>query len=281
MLTNEQKQKATDWFASLQAQLCAALEALEPNGACFEKTAWHRGDTGTDQGGGTMAMLRGDTFEKAGVHVSTVYGEFSPEFRSQIDGAKEDPRFWAAGISVIAHPRNPHAPTAHMNTRMVMTTKHWFGGGGDLTPLLPDARRHDHEDTLAFHAAYRQACDAHHADYYSRFKDACDTYFYLPHRDEPRGTGGIFYDHFNSGNWDADFAFTQDVGKAFLSVYPSIIQKRMNTPYGESERQAQMIQRGRYVEFNLLYDRGTMFGLKTGGNVESILSSMPPMVSWP
>ncbi len=281
MLTDDQKQKATAWFSELQTQLCAALELLEPHGATFEKTPWQRGTDEDDQGGGTMALLRGDTIEKAGVHVSTVYGSFSPEFRQQIEGASEDPRFWAAGISVIVHPRNPHAPTAHMNTRMVMTTKHWFGGGGDLTPLLASARRPDHEDTLAFHAAYKKACDQFDASYYPTFKEACDAYFHLPYRNETRGTGGIFYDHFNSGNWDTDFAFTQQVGRAFLDSYPPIIAKRMNTPYGDDERQAQMVQRGRYVEFNLLYDRGTMFGLKTGGNVESILSSMPPMVSWP
>ena len=277
----DQKQSAVAWFRELRDRLCAAMETLEPDAARFDRTIWKRGDGAEDLGGGEMSMLHGTVFEKAGVHISTVYGEFSEQFRSQIEGAADDPRFWASGISVIAHPRNPHAPTAHMNTRMVVTTKGWFGGGGDLTPMLKTQRHADHPDTQDFHKAYKSACDAHDAAYYPDFKQKCDEYFFLPHRNESRGTGGIFYDHLNTGDWDKDFAFTQDVGRAFLDVYPDIIARRKDTPYSDEEREAQLVQRGRYVEFNLLYDRGTTFGLKTGGNVDSILSSMPPAVRWP
>ena len=277
----DQKQRAAAWFRKLRDRLCAAMETLESDGARFERTIWKRGDGAEDLGGGEMSMLHGKVFEKAGVHISTVYGEFSEQFRSQIEGATDDPQFWASGISVIAHPRNPHAPTAHMNTRMVVTTKGWFGGGGDLTPMLKTQRHADHPDTQDFHKAYKSACDAHDAAYYIDFKQKCDEYFFLPHRNENRGTGGIFYDHLNTGDWDKDFAFTQDVGRAFLDVYPDIIARRKDTPYSDEEREAQLVQRGRYVEFNLLYDRGTTFGLKTGGNVDSILSSMPPAVRWP
>ncbi len=277
----QKKKQASDWFAQVQTTLCERIEALETHGARFERKAWKRGDGTLDQGGGTMAMLNGETIEKAGIHFSEVYGEFSPEFRKQVDGAEKDPRFWAAGVSVIVHPQNPHAPTAHMNTRMVVTTKNWFGGGGDLTPMLDAARRQDHEDTIDFHKSYQSACDRHDPSYYATFKDECDRYFYLPHRNETRGTGGIFYDHLNSGDWEADFAFTQDVGRAFIDIYPEIIKRRYQSEYGQTEREEQLKRRGRYVEFNLLYDRGTMFGLKTGGNIESILSSMPPLVMWP
>ena len=277
----DQKQRATSWFRELRDNLCAAMESLEPDGTQFERTIWQRGDGSQDLGGGEMSMLHGTVFEKAGVHISTVYGEFSEQFRGQIEGASEDPRFWASGISVIAHPRNPHAPTAHMNTRMVVTTKGWFGGGGDLTPMLQAQRHGEHPDTQDFHHAYKAACDAHDAAYYADFKEKCDAYFFLPHRNETRGTGGIFYDHLNTGDWDKDFAFTQDVGRAFLNVYPDIISRRKDTAYDDADREAQLVQRGRYVEFNLLYDRGTTFGLKTGGNVDSILSSMPPEVRWP
>lgn len=278
------KAEAEAWFAELRDSLCARLEALEQSAVPhtfnekfspghFERTPWQR-DGG---GGGTMAVLReGRVFEKAGVNVSSVFGEFSEEFRGRIPGADEDPRFWASGVSVVVHPRSPLVPIAHMNTRMIVTTRGWFGGGGDLTPVFPEDA-----ETARFHAAYRDACQKHGADYYQRYKAWCDEYFYLPHRGEARGVGGIFYDNHWSGEWDRDFAFTRDIGKAFASVYPDIAADKMNLPWTPEQRQAQRIKRGRYVEFNLLYDRGTIFGLKTGGNVEAILMSLPPDVAWP
>ena len=286
---DQKKQAARTWFESLQSQLIAAFEKIEDNAGdlyggleqgSFERTAWKRGDDTEDQGGGTMAMLRGRVFEKAGIHSSCVYGEFSEEFRKQIPGAEEDPRFWASGVSLIAHPRNPHTPAAHMNTRMIVTTKCWFGGGGDLNPMMDHYRDEKHEDTLAFHEAMKSACDVHDATYFPKFKKWCDDYFFLPHRNEARGVGGIFYDRHDSGNWDVDFAFTQDVGKAFLQAYPAIVRKRMNTRWSDKDKEEQLFRRGRYAEYNLLYDRGTTFGLKTGGNVDSILSSLPPLASW-
>lgn len=287
----ERKTKAKVWFESLRDDICAAFERLEdaagplysdmPAGR-FELTPWKRGaDQDEEQGGGVMGMLHGRVFEKAGVHISTVHGEFSEEFRRHIPGAEEDPRFWASGISLIAHTRNPHAPSAHMNTRMLVTTNWWFGGGGDLNPMHPAYRDENHEDAREFHAAMEAACDRHDPDYFTKFKKWCDDYFFLPHRNEPRGVGGIFYDRHNTGDWDKDFAFTQDVGRAFRDSYPALVGKRMDQSWSDDDREKQLVQRGRYAEFNLLYDRGTTFGLKTGGNVESILSSLPPEAKWP
>ncbi len=297
----EQKQRAREWFETVQAKLLAAMEGLErecvgpfaPEAQSepgrFEITPWSRTDhTGAPGGGGRMAILRGRVFEKMGAHTSTVFGTFAPEFAKQIPGADVDPRFWASGISVIAHPWNPNAPTIHMNTRFVVTSKAWFGGGADLTPVLADRRNQEDPDARAFHAEMRGVCDRHAAVApYGKFKDWCDEYFFLKHRNEPRGIGGIFYDYLNSagdvGNsaWEADFAFTQDVSETFIRSYVDIMRGNMSKPWTQEQREAQQIQRGRYVEFNLLYDRGTIFGLKTGGNVDSILSSMPPTVRWP
>lgn len=285
------KTAARAWFEDLASRIIAAFETLEAGAdpalykgdtGAFVRTPWRRtlSADGQDQGGGVMGMMRGRLFEKVGVHVSTVHGAFSPDFAKQVKGAAADPRFWATGISLIAHMKNPHVPAVHMNTRMIVTTESWFGGGADLNPTLDAQRRADHDDARDFHARMKAACDGFDPDWYAKYKKWADEYFFLPHRGEHRGVGGIFYDHHDSGDWQRDFDFTQSVGLAFLGIYPEIVRRHWNTRWSDAERQEQAKWRGRYVEFNLLYDRGTTFGLKTGGNVESILSSMPPIAEW-
>jgi coproporphyrinogen III oxidase len=280
-IIEDRKTQATAWFAGLRDRICAAFEAIEDayaaarpeSGAAgrFARKSWER----EGGGGGVISLMKGQVFEKVGVNISTVFGEFSPEFRGQIPGAAEDARFWASGISLVAHLRSPLVPAVHLNTRHIVTTKAWFGGGADLTPMVPDDT-----DTADFHAALKAACDAHDPSYYPRFKAWCDEYFFLKHRDEKRGVGGIFFDYLES-DWVRDFAFTHAIGEAFLAVYPAIVRRHMLKPWTEEQRRHQLVRRGRYVEFNLLYDRGTLFGLKTGGNVEAILMSLPPEVAWP
>jgi len=289
--TDAQKQRAGDWFEALRTRICAEFERLEdelaegphrdlPPGR-FERKPWTRTAVNDDPdsgpgGGGIMAVMRGRVFEKVGVNVSTVHGRFSEKFASEIPGAAENPTFWASGVSLVAHMRSPKVPAVHMNTRHIVTGKSWFGGGADLTPMVPVE-----QDTADFHAAMQACCDRFDPDYYPKFKQWADDYFFLPHRGEPRGVGGIFYDYVNTGDWETDFAFTQAVGEAFLGVYPQLVRRHMHEPWTEAEREHQLLRRGRYVEFNLIHDRGTAFGLKTGGNTEAILMSMPPEAKWP
>ena len=283
---DQRKTDATTWFKTLRNDICAEFEAIEremDSDTSFERKPWDRdGDNEPNhsgsvlQGGGEMSIMRGKVFEKVGVNISTVHGTFAPEFASKIPGAEDnDGSFWAAGISLVAHMASPLVPAVHMNTRMIVTSKGWFGGGADLTPMIPND-----EDTKDFHNTLKSCCDKHDESYYPKFKEWCDDYFYLPHRDEPRGVGGIFYDYLDQ-DWQADYAFTQDVGRAFLNIYPKLVRKHMHKEWTPEQREAQLIKRGRYVEYNLLYDRGTQFGLKTGGNTEAILMSMPPEVKWP
>jgi coproporphyrinogen III oxidase len=276
-----QKHQAKSWFQTLQAKICSLFEAIEEEYAAqhpslkpgkFETRSWQR----PEGGGGVMKLMKGNVFEKVGVNFSEVFGEFSPQFRKEIPGAADNPAFWACGISLVSHMCSPLVPAVHMNTRHIVTTQGWFGGGADLTPFYPFE-----EDTTSFHGALKEACDRHNPTYYPQYKKWCDEYFFLPHRNEPRGIGGIFYDNLNTGHWQNDFQFTQDVGTAFATVYPEIVKKRMFLNWTEEQRQVQLQRRGRYVEFNLLYDRGTQFGLKTGGNVDAILMSLPPQVEWP
>jgi coproporphyrinogen III oxidase len=275
---DDQQQAARDWFETLRTRICEAFEAIERetgSDAAFEFTPWDRQDAGGEAGGGGVrGLMKGKVFEKVGVNVSTVGGAFSPEFASQVHGAEDDPSFFATGISLVAHMANPHVPAVHMNTRFLTTTKRWFGGGADLNPAIPYA-----EDSEAFHARFRAACAAHDPTFYPKFSKWAEEYFWLPHRKVARGVGGIFYDHLD-GHFDAHFAFTRDVGEAFLDIFPKIVRKRMGLEWTSEEKERQLEWRGRYVEFNLVYDRGTLFGLKTGGNIDAILMSLPPLARW-
>lgn len=275
----EQLEQTTNWFRELRNQIkhsyeeieaeYAKLHNLEP--AKFEQKDWQR----EGGGGGEISIMKGNVFEKVGVNISTVHGDFSDKFASQIPGTEDSKEFFATGISLVAHPYSPLVPAAHFNTRFISTQQIWFGGGGDLTPTIID----DNE-TSEFHSAFKQACDKHHKDYYKIFKEKCDDYFFLPHRNEARGVGGIFYDYLKN-DFESDFAFTQDVGKAFRDVYPKLVSKKMNLNFTDQQKDQQLIKRGRYAEFNLIHDRGTKFGLMTGGNIEAILMSLPPVVKWP
>ena len=275
---DDQQQAARDWFEALRTRICGEFEAIEREAggdAAFTFTPWDRTDPdGSPGGGGVRGQMNGQVFEKVGVNVSTVGGTFSPDFAASVAGAEDDPRFFATGLSLVAHTANPHVPAVHMNTRFITTTKRWFGGGADLNPAIPYA-----EDTDAFHARLRAACAAHDPTFYPRFSKWAEEYFWLPHRNVSRGAGGIFYDHLE-GHFDAHFAFTREVGEAFLDIFPGIVRRRMGQAFTDEDRQRLLEFRGRYVEFNLLYDRGTLFGLKTGGNIDAILMSLPPVATW-
>jgi len=274
LLLEEKKDIAEKWFSSLRDNICLKFEKIEnsfPNNNSFEVSKWKR----KGGGGGKMSVLKGEVFEKVGVNISTVHGVFSESFRSSIPGAEEDGKFWASGISLVAHPKNPFVPAAHMNTRLISTSKTWFGGGGDISPMKPSPKM-----SKIFHANFKKTCDNHDKNYYKKFKAWADEYFFIKHRNENRGDGGIFFDYINTGNWDKDFDFVKDVGETFLNSYSQIVKSTMNTSWGDKDREEQLIKRGRYAEFNLIYDRGTLFGLKTGGNIDAILMSLPPEVKW-
>jgi coproporphyrinogen III oxidase len=280
-----QQTAAQTWFRSVRDRICSALETLEdeaggdaPAGR-FERTAWDRPDPSGDHGGGgVMSVMKGRVFEKAGVNISTVHGQFSPEFAKQINGAAEDPRFFATGISLVIHPANPLVPAIHMNTRFLVTTKRWFGGGVDLNPAIPDDA-----ETATFHNAVKALCDAHDPSHYPAHSKWAEEYFWVPHRNRHRGVGGIFYDHLDSvdpADWERNFAYTRGVGDLFVGLYPQLVRAKMHQPFTAEQRLAQLRYRGLYAEFNLVYDRGTTFGLKTGGNVDAILMSLPPEARW-
>lgn len=279
----DRQREAAAWFRSLRDRICAAFERIEDEltGTAlanrepgrFGRREWTR----EGGGGGEMSVMRGRVFEKVGVNISTVHGTFSEQFRAEIPGANDNAgEFWASGISLVAHMQSPLVPAVHMNTRMVVTSKSWFGGGADLNPMRPVER-----DTEDFHSAFRDCCDRHDPDYYPRFRTWCDEYFFIKHRNEPRGVGGIFYDYIDTGDWNADFTFTRDVGETFLRIYPELVRRHMNKEWTEEQREHQLVKRGRYAEFNLIYDRGTRFGLMTGGNPDAILMSLPPEAKWP
>lgn len=270
MNIDKQKQHATNWFKKIRDKICKEFELIDNSGQ-FEYKNWQR----EGGGGGQMAIMKGKIFEKVGVNISTVYGKFSPEFAKQIPGAREKPEFWASGISLVAHMCSPFVPAVHMNTRYIVTQESWFGGGTDLTPIFPNK-----EDNVFFHNKLKEMCDKYDKSYYPTFKKQADDYFYLPNRKEARGIGGIFYDNLNTGNFDKDFAFTKDVGEIFLQIYSEIVKKNMAKSWTQADREYQLEKRGRYVEFNLLYDRGTKFGVMTNGNPDAYLMSMPPLVKW-
>ncbi len=274
MDSEQQKLLAKNWFEELRNNICTEFEKIEAecgSTSKFQKKPWER----SGGGGGVISLMNGEIFEKVGVNVSTVFGKFDPKFAKEIPGADQDPTFWASGISLVAHMKSPLVPAVHMNTRMIVTSKQWFGGGADLTPTFEFA-----EDTKDFHNAFKVACDKSDSNYYPKFKEECDKYFFLPHRNESRGIGGIFYDYLNSGSWENDFKFTKDVGLAFLDIFPKLVRRHYKKDWTEEQKEAQLIKRGRYAEFNLIYDRGTKFGLMTGGNTEGILMSLPPEVKW-